>query len=96
MSLLPASGGGVGDYDKLAHGAAYAVFAWVVLPWARSPANYLGLCLLIVFYGGLMEVGQAFVPGRDMSGADMLANGLGVTLGAGLAQLVLPRVGARP
>jgi VanZ family protein len=39
-----------------------------------------------VLYGALLEGLQAFVPGRFMSGADLLANTLGVLLGfAGFA-----------
>jgi VanZ family protein len=35
-----------------------------------------------VLYSGLLEFGQSFVPGRQMSSLDLLANTLGVILGA--------------
>jgi VanZ family protein len=45
---------------------------------------YLYLCLGIIIYSGLIELGQSYVPGRDMSALDLLANIAGVLLGAGM------------
>ena len=50
-----------------------------------NKAYYLYLCLGIVAYGALMEIGQSWIPGRQMSAYDFLANTLGVVLGAAVA-----------
>ena len=82
VSLQPASGEGIEHLDKLVHLLVYYIFA--VLAW-RSLANkryYILMCLGIVAYGGLIELGQSYIPTREMSGYDLLANTLGVVLGA--------------
>jgi VanZ family protein len=43
---------------------------------------YRYMCFGIVAYGGLIELGQSYIPGREMSAFDLLANILGVALGA--------------
>jgi VanZ family protein len=43
---------------------------------------YLYMCLGIVAYSGLIELGQSYIPGREMSAFDLLANIVGVALGA--------------
>jgi VanZ family protein len=40
------------------------------------------VCIGIVAYSGLLEVAQSFVPGREMSALDLLANTSGVLLAA--------------
>ena len=47
-----------------------------------SRRRRLFLYVVIVLYSGLLEVGQSFILGRDMSGLDFLANTLGVIFGA--------------
>jgi VanZ family protein len=78
-----------GPIDQLPHAVAYAVLTAallaVVLPrsspeTARVGAIVLGLSLIIL--GSLMELAQAVV-GRDVEGADAVANAIGV--GAALA-----------
>jgi VanZ family protein len=44
--------------------------------------HYLYMCLGIVAYSGLIELGQSYIPGREMSAFDLLANIVGVALGA--------------
>lgn len=84
LSLQPASGAPVGDYDKIAHLLAYAVFTFLAWGISRSARHFIYLSCAIVVYGALMEFGQSFVPGRDMSTPDFLANTIGVVLGATL------------
>ncbi len=49
-------------------------FSW------KSSEQLLIKSVLILFYSGLIEYAQGFIPGRDTSLADMAANGLGVML----------------
>lgn len=81
-SLRPGNDVNIDSMDKVVHFLVYYIFA--VLGY-RSLANkryYLHMCLAIIAYGGLLELGQSYIPGRDMSGYDFLANALGVVLGA--------------
>jgi len=81
-SLSPGSGlMAVGSWDKLAHFLTYSVFAVLAYGVVKSHKAHLLVCLAIILYSGLMEVGQYFVPGRSMSAYDLLANTLGVLLG---------------
>ncbi|MCB1704813.1 MAG: VanZ family protein [Halioglobus sp.] len=80
-SLLPAGGALVGSYDKSAHLLIYAIFATLAYRLRLSRRHYIGVCIGIIAYSGLLEVGQSFVPGREMSALDLLANTLGVSLG---------------
>ena len=72
----------VGPYDKLVHLGVYGLFA--VLGWGLrlGRGQYVFLCLGLVAYGAAMEFGQSFVPGRMMSGMDMVANAAGIAIGA--------------
>jgi VanZ family protein len=82
ISLRPSVGGGVEHLDKLTHLLVYyifAVFAYRMLQYKRF---YPAVCLGIVIYGAVLEYAQSFTPDRTMSGYDMLANTLGVVLGA--------------
>jgi VanZ family protein len=83
-SLSPGTGVSIESWDKLAHFLSYGLFAILGFGLAGSRRGYFFLCLGIVAFSGLMEVGQSFVPGRFMSAYDMLANVVGVLLGATL------------
>jgi VanZ family protein len=82
FSLQPAGGTSIGSYDKLAHFVTYGIFAVLAHRVNLSGRDYILLCIGIVAYSGLLEVGQSFVPGRNMSALDLLANTLGVLLTA--------------
>ena len=60
-------------WDKLNHGSAFVALA----------------LLALLAYGGLIEVAQWFVPGRAGEWADLLADAVGLAIGAALAWLVL-------
>ncbi len=94
VSLRPMDGVSVGSWDKLAHLLMYGVFAVLAYRVTRQSPGFLYLCLGIVAYGALMEFGQSFTPGRMMSAADMLANTLGVALGALGAKSMAAMAGA--
>jgi len=69
-------------WDKLLHFLTYGLFAILGFGISGSHRAYLFVCLAIVVYSGLIEVRQSFIPGRFMSGYDLLANALGVIIGA--------------
>lgn len=86
VSLTPVSGRAGGLlWDKAIHCTVYVLFMLLGLPLCRRAHHLWLLFVLALAYGALIEWGQSFVPGRDTSAADMLANALGASLGLGLA-----------
>jgi VanZ family protein len=71
--------------DKLFHGIAYFVLS-LLLAHAVYPGSHkkrFALAFLIAaLYGVSDEIHQAFVPGRDASGWDWLADAVGAWIGA--------------
>ena len=67
--------------DKLAHFLAYFVFASLAVIVVRDKRQYMFCCLVIVLYGGLLEIAQSFLPYRSMSFLDFLSNGIGGSVG---------------
>ena len=93
----PGEGPGLPIWDKLQHFLAYAVLGLtgaLGFP-GKKPAFVLALGLVLL--GAALEVAQFYVPARDMSLGDGIANALGVILGVGLGYLVTQGrfVGAR-
>lgn len=89
LSLLP--GAALPHFrlsDKLAHMIAYtAIAAFAMLGY---PARRLTMPLLagVVALGGVLEIGQAFVPGRSTDLIDFAFNCAGVLLGYAMARAV--------
>lgn len=82
---------GVPGMDKLVHFAAYAVLALALALWPKTKTwlqHPLRTAFIIIaiasVYGGVDELHQSYVPGRDASMYDWLAD----TLGAGFGVLV--------
>ncbi|MGB5260819.1 MAG: VanZ family protein [Gammaproteobacteria bacterium] len=81
--------------DKLLHLAAYAVLGFFGMGAMQvSTSGYRVSQLLMVatltgLYGLLDEYHQSFVPGRNASVLDVLADCTGAMLGAGLAFLLV-------
>lgn len=70
-------------WDKLNHGAAFATLTMTAM--LAFPRRYRGLWvvwLAVLAFGGLIEVVQAFVPGRSSEWSDLLADSLGIVAGA--------------
>jgi VanZ family protein len=88
---LPAGGALVGSYDKSAHLLIYAIFAILAYRLGLTGRRFFYICIGIIAYSGLLEVGQSFVPGREMSALDLLANALGVLLGVLISRVVVKR-----
>ena len=77
--------------DKVAHALAYSMlgvcFLYALPPrWHARSAVLLGISavLFCFFYGVTDEFHQSFVPGREVSGEDVMAD----VLGGGLAWLL--------
>lgn len=88
MSLQPPSDGPVFYYDKLAHYLAYfAMAVMALLSFNSTRARFVAFALVLIL-GALLELGQSFVAGRDMSVYDGLANALGALSGLLLFRLV--------
>lgn len=84
MSLQPSTGPSIAPWDKLQHFAVYFAFALLGYRLIRSPRGFLLVCLGIIAYSGLLEFAQSFTATRTMSAYDLVANALGVALGAAL------------
>ena len=81
-SLRPGDDVNIDPMDKVVHLLVYYIFAVLGYRALANKTYYLYVCLAIIAYGGLMEIGQSWIPGRQMSLYDFLANTLGVVLGA--------------
>jgi len=69
-------------WDKANHLLAFGSLAFSGY-WSLSAprARWLGLPLLLLGYGGLIEILQLQVPGRSGEWADLLADSLGIAVG---------------
>ena len=81
LSLTPSDTISIGN-DKVGHFIAYATLMINVglLTFEKKSQFVIGIIVCLA-YGASMEFGQHFVPGRSMSGLDMVANSGGVVLG---------------
>ncbi len=89
LSLLPreyAISSGLGD--KVEHIAAYGLLTVLAVPGWKERASPWVIGLIIIGYGGLLEILQTIAPGRDSSWLDLVANCLGVILGIGIVGLM--------
>ncbi len=82
LSLRPMSGATIEPWDKVLHFVIYAVFAVLGYQALKEGRRYFYVCLGIIAYSALIEVAQSYMPGRVMSGYDLLANTVGVVFGA--------------
>jgi VanZ family protein len=67
--------------DKVGHCLAYLVLSLQLFLLSSSRNGRINLALVALGYGLLMEILQGFVPNRDPSFYDILANSTGVLLG---------------
>jgi VanZ family protein len=69
--------------DKVGHFIAYAVLSLNALIVRRPTLikTNIALAMVLIGYGILMELLQSFVPGREVSGFDVIANSTGVGIG---------------
>lgn len=73
-------------WDKLNHALAFGVLA--LLSSRAYPGHYLRLLILLLAYGGLIEVLQSFTTYRFAEWADLLADGIGLVMALLLVKLV--------
>ncbi len=78
-------------WDKLQHFLAYAVLGFIGVLCFPGRVSSLILGLGLVLLGIGLEVVQFYVPEREMSLGDGVANFLGVIFGVGLGYLVTQR-----
>ncbi|MCB9639865.1 MAG: VanZ family protein [Myxococcales bacterium] len=86
-SQLPSALFPIGNMDKLYHGLAFALLGWLL---AGAFSHWLTSAYWIVWsatcsatlYGFLDEFHQSFVPGRDSSGGDLIADAIGALIGS--------------
>lgn len=77
------------NFDKILHLAEYGLFGILLARAIRGTSPniklkklYLLAAMIALFYGISDEFHQAFVPGRNVSGWDVLTDGIGGFLGA--------------
>lgn len=71
--------------DKLAHFVEYAVLGFLLCRGlGKSSWRWILALALAAFYGFIDELHQSFVPSREASGWDLLADGVGAFVGAWL------------
>jgi VanZ family protein len=90
LSLVPTPVASSGMYsDKIAHLLAYGVMGVLAFLSAKSKMGRIYLFALIFSLGLVLEIFQNYIPGRDMSLLDILANTAGSALGYLLGWLIL-------
>ena len=72
-------------WDKLNHACAFATLAGAACFSLRSARGRPMALLALLAYGGLIEIAQTFVPGRNGEWSDLLADAVGIAIGALLA-----------
>lgn len=92
LSLLPVEHPEFASNDKINHLLAYAALTMMGLLASFSERRVI---VGVFFWGILIEFLQGLTAYRFFSAADMLANGAGVLLGAGVIVLLDRRVGRR-
>lgn len=75
-------------WDKLDHFAAFGALAFVAVLGFGWHAR-LRIALALLGYGVLIEFVQAFIPTRTAEAMDVLADGVGITLGLAATRLIL-------
>lgn len=89
VSLIPSElSPDISLWDKGSHFIAYMIFAFLASGVSGNKKTLVYLSLGIVIYSGILEAVQSIIPGRMMSGRDLLANTLGVVAGCLLSQLL--------
>ncbi len=74
--------------DKAGHMALFCVltlsWSWVLMAYMNRHQVFRAALIGVILFGACTELGQYFVPGRDVNFFDFSANALGVAIGATL------------
>jgi len=92
MSLLPEQELPFGLSDKAIHFASYAAMTAAIAGFCHETRGVMSLGALAILLGGMVELGQHFVPGRTMSLGDFVADAAGASCGTILALLWLAAI----
>jgi VanZ family protein len=87
VSLLPSGGVSPWHVDNIGHFLAYTGMAVLACLTFNSGIARVSALFFAIALGVALEWGQSFVPGRDMSLLDGVANSLGVLSGTVLFRL---------
>ncbi len=82
LSLLPQEflPSGINIWDKLSHSIAFAALALsAALGWPKRDI-FRSVLIPLLLFGVLIEVMQYFIPGREFSLLDMLADAIGIII----------------
>ncbi len=80
-------------WDKLNHASAFTALCVAALfAFPHSRANVLWVAVALLAFGGAIEIAQSFTPTRSAEWGDLLADAVGIALGA-LIALGLTRAG---
>ena len=83
-------------WDKLNHLSAFAALAFTgCFSFPGSIRQRATMLFSLFAYGGLIEILQLYIPGRGGELADLLADSLGIGMGAAMATLILRWLTAR-
>ncbi|MCD6653281.1 MAG: VanZ family protein [Sulfurovum sp.] len=77
------------SWDKLNHLAAFAVL-YVLLSGGYGGMSVRARLAVLMLFALQIEIVQAFIPGREFSFADIVADGIGIFIGWVHVQLWLP------
>ncbi len=82
--------------DKIEHFAGYAALSVACRIGYRRTVTPRVAGGAIIAYGIAIEIAQSFIPGRMMSGLDVVANTVGAFIGLGLAWFILKQLPREP
>jgi VanZ family protein len=83
----PVSGVSLPHWDKVLHCGAFAALACTAcLATPRTRRALVAVVAALLLYGVAIEALQSLIPGREASGLDLLADGLGIAAGLACAR----------
>ncbi len=90
LAFAPLASAPLTGHDKANHIIAFAALAWLADGAYPGPAPGRGWrkWLLLLGYGLFIEAAQHFLPYREFSGWDLVADGIGILLYVAGARLV--------
>lgn len=77
--------------DKLIHFGAYGLIAFLPQVAIERPGAAILSALSMIVLGGMVELAQGFVPGREASLGDVLVNAAGTCSGIAVGLTLRPR-----